>query len=188
MGLFVEHAAVVRTAVQLALPQAHRLPARHLASLALACGALGNVPRRDMEVPFLFLCHTGSRAPGYRVLAKTLVCKVPPLALCWCVHASAGLQTARECPLLIVLSAGASPEVPHCRRCEIEHSVKQALAGHLEPAATSLRPGQVVVVLLAYSKYAVPVPGLVIALAAAAERQLDAFTCAPCRALKNVPF
>ena len=52
-------------------------------------------------------------------------------------------------------------------RCHV-----QALAGHLELAAPQLRPRQLVQVLLAYTKYAVAVPNLVSAVAAAAERQL----------------
>jgi hypothetical protein len=60
-------------------------------------------------------------------------------------------------------------------RCHV-----QALAGHLELAAPQLRPRQLVQVLLAYTKYAVAVPNLVSAVAAAAERQLGSFTCAPC--------
>lgn len=51
MGLYVQHCPLVRRAVQLALEGAGgALSARHLASLAQACGVLGNVPKPDMLV------------------------------------------------------------------------------------------------------------------------------------------
>lgn len=51
MGLFTEHAVVVRRAVELALARAGEgLGARHLANLAMACGVIGIVPRASMEV------------------------------------------------------------------------------------------------------------------------------------------
>lgn len=61
MGLFAEHAVVVRSAVELALARAGEgLGARHLANLAMACGVVGSVPRASMEV------RAGSPTPHMR--------------------------------------------------------------------------------------------------------------------------
>lgn len=50
LGMFVQHAPLVRKAIQLALEGAGAMSARHLASLAQACGVLGNVPKAHMLV------------------------------------------------------------------------------------------------------------------------------------------
>lgn len=50
LGVYVQHAPLVRRAVQLALEGASAMSARHLASLAQACGVLGNVPKPHMLV------------------------------------------------------------------------------------------------------------------------------------------
>ncbi|CAL8469656.1 g9197 [Coccomyxa elongata] len=100
MGLYVQHAPLVRKAVHLALEGAGALSARHLASLAQACGVLGNVPKPHMLI----------------------------------------------------------------------------LAAQVERVAPQLRPRALVIVLQAFTQYNLAVPGLAMALADTAERQLHTLT------------
>ena len=50
LGLYVQHAVLVRSAVERALSVCNVIPARELASLAHACGTLRNVPKVQMLV------------------------------------------------------------------------------------------------------------------------------------------
>jgi hypothetical protein len=50
LGVYVEHAALVRRCVEVALEGAHAMSARQLASLCRACGEMGNVPESQMLV------------------------------------------------------------------------------------------------------------------------------------------
>ena len=89
LGMYVQHAPLVRKAVQLSLEGAGAMSARHLASLAQACGVLGNIRKADMMVrphaPAYFLCH---RSPALSL--HTLCVEAPWLSADACPH-SAGV-------------------------------------------------------------------------------------------------
>jgi hypothetical protein len=72
LGMFVQHAPLVRKAIQLALEGAGALSARHLASLAQACGVLGNVPKAHM------LVSTGSLLVMSKHSSLALISPPPP--------------------------------------------------------------------------------------------------------------
>lgn len=189
MGLFEQHALLVRKAVQLALWRAGALSARHLASLAQACGVLGNVPKPQMLVctrppsrlPVLHLVHAGN--------------KMQLLWILWGQPHPPQVSQARNI-LEIILQITTDPHASGCppgmtgkQCCHVHLSNKnsmrvvnvgrvclQELAGHVERAAHNLRPRALVIVLQAFAHYRLSVPDLATALADTAERQLHTLT------------